>query len=62
MTYQLVQPASLPVIIKDRAWFLCRVKELMGAEAQHTSGPRRSFYLFEPQYATAYKQHTHMYY
>ncbi|DBB06172.1 TPA: hypothetical protein ACH3X3_009724 [Trebouxia sp. C0006] len=22
----------------------------MGAEAQHTSGPRRSFYLFRPQY------------
>jgi len=49
MIYQLVQPTSLPVIIKDRAWFLSCLMELMGAAAQRTPSPRRSFYLFEHQ-------------
>ncbi|DBA68337.1 TPA: hypothetical protein ACH3X2_013648 [Trebouxia sp. C0005] len=42
MVYHLVQPASLPVVIKDRAWYFSCLKTLLG--------PRRSFYLFEHLY------------
>ncbi len=41
IVYHLVQPASLPVIIKDRAWYFSCLKTLLD--------PRRSFYLFEHQ-------------
>ena len=34
MVYHLVPPTSLPIVIKDRAWYLSCLKGLMDSEAQ----------------------------
>ena len=45
MTYNLIQPTGLPLVIMDQAWFLNQFKQIMDADSE--KGPRRSFYLFK---------------
>ena len=47
LVYDLVQPPSLPIVIKDRAWLVTQLEAVVKAEASKRSGAYRSFYLFD---------------
>ena len=47
MTYHLVQPSTVPLVIKDKAWFVQQTKHIMEAEVAERAGLYRSFYVFD---------------
>ena len=47
MRYHLVQPANQPLVIKDQAWFLKCLREILQEEATELSSLHRSFYMLE---------------
>ena len=49
LVYNLVQPASLPVVIKDRPWLEIQLEAVVKAEASKWVGAYRSFYMLEDE-------------
>ena len=46
MVYHLFQPVGLPTVIKDQAWYLAQLKEVMNLDTERSLSSHRSFYLF----------------
>lgn len=47
MTYLLVQPPDIAVVIKDRAWYLRHLTAILDCKLEDDASPPRSFYLFD---------------
>lgn len=47
MTYHLVQPSTVPLVVKSQAWFMQQIRHIMESEVAEGPGPYRSFYLFD---------------
>lgn len=48
MTYHLVQPpCSPPIIIKDEAWYLKHLKDIIDSHFEQDAATYRNFYLFD---------------
>ena len=47
MTYHLVQPPDIAIVMKDRAWFLRHLTAILDCKLEDGESPFRSFYLFD---------------